>query len=91
MSNGKSTGNLYVNNYKKTAKQPDYTGSLEITKEQITKLIDLGKSGEDVKLKLGCWQYPSKTDPSQLRFFIVAECGEYEKKPAANDWPNTPF
>ena len=91
MSSEKSTGNLYVNDYKKLPKQPDFTGSLEITKEQINKLIELGKAGEAVKLKLGMWKYPSKTDPNQDRFFLVAECGEFEKKPAANEWGDTPF
>ena len=97
MSNdSKSTGNLFVNDFKKTEKQPDFTGSLEITKGQISKLIEKGKAGKDVKLKLGCWRYPSKRDPNEDRFFLVAECDDYEKdnKPSSNEWggkDDTPF
>ena len=95
MSNdGKSTGNLFVNDYKKTAKQPDFTGYLEVTKEQIDKLIIQGKAGKDVKLKLGCWKYPSKRDPNEIRLFLVAECDDYEKKEpeqSTDGWENTPF
>ncbi len=89
MSNeGKSTGNLFVNDFKKTPKQPDFTGSLEITKEQINKLVEMGKAGKDVKLKLGCWKYPSKRNPNETRLFLVAEAGDFEKKPATDGWSN---
>jgi hypothetical protein len=69
----KSTGNVFVNDYKKQDKQPDYTGYLDITREQIEALIKMGQSGEDVKLKLAVWVYPSKRNPEESRFFISAE------------------
>ena len=86
----KSTGNLYVNDYKEAgSKQPDYTGSLELTREQIQDLIADGKAGKKVELKLGSWEYPSKRDANQKRYFIVAESGEVSKeKPQkkSNGW-----
>lgn len=89
MSN-KSTGNLFVNDYKKTDKHPDYTGYLELTKEQITDLIAVGKAGGEIKIQLGCWEYPSKRNANQNRYFIVAETGKEEAK-KTDDWANDPF
>ena len=88
----KSTGNLYFNDYKEPGtKKPDYTGWLELTRDQINALIAQGKAGKKVQLKLGCWEYPSKTNAQQSRFFIVAEPDNYEKKekPESNGWGNT--
>lgn len=77
---GKSTGALFVNDYKEDGdRKPDLTGNLDITKEQITELIEKGKAGKDVKLKLSCWIYPSKKNPEQDRFFIVADSTEFKK------------
>jgi len=91
MSEKKSTGNLFVNDYKKTDKQPDYTGFLEITREQIQELVNIGKAGGEVKLKLGCWEYPSKRDANQIRLFIVAEAGEREQQSQSTGWEDQPF
>lgn len=91
----KTAGNLYVNDYKDPgSKQPDFTGSIEITKPQIMQLIADGKAGKDVKFKLGMWEYPSKKNPEESRFFLVAEAGTVDKseqgppppEPDANDW-----
>ena len=94
----KSTVNLYHNDYKvQGSKMPDYTGFLELTREQIAELIADGKAGKEVKLKIACWEYPSKQDPNKSRFFLTSESGTYEKKgqpepppappePPANDW-----
>lgn len=88
--NSKSTGNLFVNDYKKQEKQPDYTGYLDITKDQIQELIALGKTGQEVKLKLGCWIYPSKRDPNESRFFLVSEAGQPEQTKPSSGWDD-PF
>jgi hypothetical protein len=86
MSN-KSTGNLYVNEYKKAGeKKPDFTGFLDLTREQVIDLVNDGKAGKEVKLKLGCWKYPSKRNPQQVRLFLVAETGEPEKKQSNDSW-----
>ena len=91
MSESKSTGNLFVNDYKKQDKHPDYTGYLDITREQIQELIALGKAGEEVKLKLGMWIYPSKRDPNEQRFFMVAEAGKGKQQKKPSGWDDTPF
>ena len=97
MSDTKSTGNLFVNDYKDPgSKQPDYTGYLDITRQQIQELVAMGKAGEEVKLKLGGWEYPSKRDANQNRYFIVAEAGgqkEKEERKPKNEWDeaDTPF
>jgi hypothetical protein len=91
MSDNKSTGNLFVNDYKEKDKQPDYTGYLDITRTQVEELVASGKKGEDVKLKLGLWIYPSKRDPeNEQRFFLVAESGQGKKKKSSG-WDDTPF
>lgn len=76
----KSTGNIYHNDYKNQEKHPDYTGFIDITRDQIQALIADGKAGKEVKLKVGMWQYPSKQDPNQSRFFLVVEAGEHKKQ-----------
>jgi hypothetical protein len=99
----KSTGNIYVNDYKKEPKQPDYTGFLEITKDQMLKLRDMGRDGEDVQLKIASWEKPSKQDsskcphcsrPNTPRFFMVAEARSKNDKggsaPKKDDW-QVPF
>ena len=88
MSDLKSTGNIFVNDYKKQANQPDFTGFLELTRDQIQKLIADGRAGKDVKLKLAAWEYPSKKDPDQIRYFITADAEDPKQgqdKPK-NDW-----
>lgn len=91
MSDLKTTGNLFVNDYRKTEKQPAYTGSLEVSREQIEALINKGKAGEDVKLKLSCWIYPSKRNPEEDRLFLVADASDFDKKKSSNGWNDTPF
>jgi hypothetical protein len=85
---GKSTGNLFVNDFKEASNQPDWTGYLNVSREQITDLIEKGKRGEEVKFKLSSWTYPSKKDANQSRYFIVADSKDFKKseKPADNDW-----
>lgn len=91
MSDSKSTGNVFVNDYKKEKKHPDFTGYLDITSQQIKELVEMGRSGEEVKLKLGMWTYPSKRDPNENRFFIVAESGQGgAKKKAKGGWDDDP-
>jgi hypothetical protein len=75
----------------KNAKAPDYTGFIEITREQIEALIADGRAGKDVKLKVGMWQYPSKSDPNQHRFFLVVEAGSFKQDtPSTGGWGDAP-
>jgi hypothetical protein len=88
---GSSIGNLFVNDYKvQGSKMPDFTGFLEITRDQIQDLIADGKAGKDVKIKLAAWEYPSKKDPNQIRYFIVAETGEKQESKPKNEWADDP-
>ena len=90
----KSTGNLFVNDYKTAKNHPDFTGFLDITSTQIKELVEAGRAGEQVKLKLGMWRYPSKRDPNEDRFFLVAESGDKKgKKKTKSEWddPEVPF
>jgi hypothetical protein len=83
----KSTGNIFFNDYKEAGdKKPKFTGSLEITREQIQELVADGKAGKDVKLKMSAWEYPSKKDPNQVYYFLIAESGEFDKKKKDNSW-----
>ena len=86
-----TTGNAYVNDYKKQDKHPDFTGFLDISREQIQALIEQGKSGQEPKLALALWVYPSKRDPNERRFFITAEPKEKRsnKPKPKDDWGNT--
>lgn len=86
----KSTGNLYVNQFKTQSKQPPYTGYLEVTKEQISDLIKDGKDGKDLKMKLALWVYDSKKVAGEKRLFLTTETG-YEppnqiRKRSQSDW-----
>lgn len=60
MSDLKSDGALFHNNRKENEKQPDFTGKLSVTSDQIRELIDMGKSGEEVVLRLAGWKRKSK-------------------------------
>lgn len=87
MSDEKTTGNLFVNDFKTAKKHPDYTGSLDISREQINALVQMGKEGKPVKLQLGCWEYPSKRNANEIRLFIVAEPSKGKKK--SSGWDDT--
>ena len=85
----KTTGNLYINTFKEAGdKKPKYTGTLEITREQIQDMIADGKAGKEVKLKIGCWEYDSKKVEGQIYLFLVAEAGSKYEKKENSGWGN---
>ena len=83
----KTKGYLYVNNYRKEERHPEYAGYVTITGDQVAELVRRGKAGEEVKLQLACWVYPSKKDPEQDTFFLVADAEDRRKKDAPSDVP----
>jgi hypothetical protein len=57
----KSKGVLFDNrDRKKEEKHPDYAGHVVVTKEQINKLVEQGKAGEEPKINIGGWLGSSK-------------------------------
>jgi len=61
-----SSGAIYPNNYKESGtKQPDFTGSIEITKPLLKEIVDKMKNGEveeegGVKVRVALWDNLSK-------------------------------
>lgn len=84
----KTTGNLFVNDYKKQDKQPDYTGYLDVTSEQFDAIAEVVNNGGEAKLKLGCWIYPSKRDANEIRMFLVAEPNTPRESEEKGGWKN---
>lgn len=87
---------LYENSYKKAQNHPDKTGTGEITKDVIAKLIERAKTtdGDTVKIQCAGWNRVSKNGNSYL--FITLETeeraqGQKDDKPkaanAAQDLP----
>jgi hypothetical protein len=53
--------------HKKTGeKQPDFKGKLEVTREQIEMLIQMGKSGQEPKLQVAAWNRKSQAGQTYL-------------------------
>jgi len=78
----KSEGAMFINAQKADERHPDFRGNVEITKEQIEKLIEMGRAGMEVKLQIGAWKRLSKAGKKYL--YISAEAympdGEAPKK-----------
>lgn len=61
-----SSGAIYPNNYKESGtKQPDFTGSIEISKPLLKEIVDKMKNGEveeegGVKVRVALWDNTSK-------------------------------
>tara|TARA_B100001057_G_C22616169_1_gene858544 strand:+ start:83 stop:424 length:342 start_codon:yes stop_codon:yes gene_type:complete len=55
-----SDGAIYQNNYKKTDKQPDWTGKLEIHKDTLKELVEKVRGGEQAELRVALWDRTSK-------------------------------
>ena len=56
----KTEGGLWLNSEKTKPNQPDKTGNLEVSREQLKGLIAMGKKGEKVRIKLASWDRKSK-------------------------------
>lgn len=55
-----SDGAIYQNNFKKTDKQPDWTGKIEIHRDTLKELVEKAKTGEPAELRVALWDRTSK-------------------------------
>lgn len=69
-------GVLFINKRKTTDKHPDYTGSLEISRELLGELVAAAKAGKEIKMDVSGWKKQSKAGNNFLS--IVAK-KPYEK------------
>ena len=76
----KGHGALFINNEKKQPNHPDFRGNVELTTEQIRKLIEMAKAGLEPKLQLAGW---NKVAKSGLQF-ISMETEAYMKAEEQN-------
>lgn len=76
----KSDGAIFPSQ-KKHDKMPDYAGSIDITKEQITALIELGRAGHPMKLRLAMWERKAKDSGKPYKY--VSAQPEKPKAPPA--------
>ena len=90
MEHPKSTGAMFDNKSKYdqqgrvlNEKLPDFQGQIEITREQIAKLVEMGKAGLKVQLQLGSWKRISQNGVSYL--YVSAEA--YVPKPKQEPQP----
>ena len=76
----KSKGAIFVNE-DCTGKQPHLRGHIDVTKEQIDKLIEMAKAGGEVRLQVAAWR---KTAASGAKYmFLSTEA--YMKEDAGTD------
>ena len=50
----KTSGGLWTQD-KSVETQPDYKGSVEITREQMSQLVQMGKNSQEPRLQLAAW------------------------------------
>ena len=81
----KSEGALFINKEKAHEKSPDWRGSVEVTKDQVMKLVEMGKRGIEPKLQLAAWDRTSKAGEDYK--YIQAEAYiKPEKKEEPSGW-----
>lgn len=57
----KGSGALFTNTDKKQENHPDFRGNIEVSADQIRKLIEMAKAGMDVKLQVAGWWRVAKS------------------------------
>ena len=55
-----SDGAIYVNNYKNSDKQPDWTGKVALDKTLLKALVENIKAGEEAEMRIALWDRVSK-------------------------------
>jgi len=83
MNNPKSKGALFTNNRREKDTHPNFQGVLEVTGEQIQKLVEMGKAGEKVELRLAGWNSQSKAGQS----YISLSAEAYRRPTEAQEMP----
>ena len=51
-----SDGAIYTNNFKKTEKQPDWTGKVELSRDMLKELVTIIKNGGTGELRVALWK-----------------------------------
>jgi len=77
----KSKGGVWKNKEKATDKHPDWKGHIEITGDQIRKLIEMAKARQEPRVQLSVWRSESEAGVKWLS--IAAEVYMKEAKVAA--------
>ncbi len=81
----KSEGVMFTNAEKKAENHPDMRGHVDVTKEQITKLIEMGKAGIQPRLSIAGWNRQAKST-GQPYMHISAEAYMKEQQPDQQGW-----
>lgn len=68
----KSEGAVFINQKKTNDKQPDFTGSIEVTRDQINMLMQMNREGQPVKLQLAVWKRVAK-ESGAVYLYVSAE------------------
>ena len=80
----KGNGALFANADKQKENHPDFRGNIEVTGEQIRKLIEMSKAGLEVKLQVaGWWRQPKAGGNTFLSMVTEA----YMKDQAPQQYP----
>ena len=80
----KSSGALFTNQDKKQENHPDFRGNIEVTGEQIKKLIEMGRAGLEPKLSVsGWWRVAATTGAT----YMSLQGEAYMKDAEAQQYP----
>lgn len=80
----KSKGAVWPNDHKSEDKHPDFRGKLVVTKEQINKLIEMGKAGMEPTMQIGAWKRTSEA--GQRYIFLSSEVYVKEENTDQDGW-----
>ena len=83
-----SKGSLFTND-RKEGNQPDYTGYIEVTGAQLRRLVELGKSGHEVKLQVSAWHKTAKSGTEYI--FVSADVQLPKQKRSQSEYDDIPF
>jgi hypothetical protein len=82
----KSKGSLFVEEDKE-GKQPDFKGYVEVTREQIDKLIEMTKLEDtDCKLQIAAWK---KTSQAGTRYLFLSTEAYVKEDKGEDGWKET--
>ena len=83
MDNG-DTGAIFPNKAKKSQEQPDFTGTIEISKDLMAKLVRTVQGGGEAKIRVAGWKNQSKAGNGYVRL-RVSEDTYHEGAPKAEN------
>lgn len=83
----KGSGALFTNSDKTSENHPDFRGNIELTGDQIRKLIEMAKAGLEPKLQVAGWWRQAKQS-GQTYMSLSTEA--YMKDAEAQQYPQVP-